>query len=445
MVFPRGLNFRRHRLLLIFVVALAVRLIAVSVGGGRMISDAEDHWQMGFERARIARSLVLGQGFASPFIRPSGPTAWAMPLYPVLLAVVFKLAGIYSHTARVTILVMQALLSALCTIPIFLVSKRVFDDGTANLAAWLWAFFPPAIEFSYSTVSEAHVTALLFSCLLLVVYWLEESPLLGRWLWAGLFLGLAVQTAEILLPLGIFFLFWVWHRHRSSGLQAGKGLTLACALVVVAMIPWTVRNALTFHHFIPLRSNAGLELYVGNGEGASGQFSTWTHPFLDSLEFADYRTMGEIAYVADRQRRALAWISGHPRSFATLTGVRFLRWWSGGTLADHSTWFSRRLGLLYHPVFYSCLSVLAWAGVYLARKRRGDLALPLLLSMAVFPLPYYVFHVASRYRLPMEPVMVMLAACAATFLFRQSRLAGRLVVKERSKDPSSGDDLPALG
>src|SRR5262245_29513481 len=41
---------------------------------------------LGAEYVNIARSLRAGRGFADPFARPTGPTAWMPPALPAVLA-----------------------------------------------------------------------------------------------------------------------------------------------------------------------------------------------------------------------------------------------------------------------------------------------------------------------------------------------------------------------
>ena len=53
-------------------------------------------WEMGW----TARSIFLGQGFSSPYQQLTGPTALVPPLYPYLLAGIFKLFGLYTAQSR---------------------------------------------------------------------------------------------------------------------------------------------------------------------------------------------------------------------------------------------------------------------------------------------------------------------------------------------------------
>src|SRR5208283_4896298 len=60
------------------------------------LEPQRDHWHFGYEAGRIARSIVQGRGFGSPLFEDTGPTAWMTPVYPYLVAGVFKLFGTYT-------------------------------------------------------------------------------------------------------------------------------------------------------------------------------------------------------------------------------------------------------------------------------------------------------------------------------------------------------------
>src|SRR5438105_11171220 len=97
----------------IVLVAFALRLAVITVGHTYKITPRRDHFQFGWEMGRLARSIATGQGFSSPTDLPSGPSAWAPPLYPYILAGVFKLFGIYSNASGWIILALNSIFAAL--------------------------------------------------------------------------------------------------------------------------------------------------------------------------------------------------------------------------------------------------------------------------------------------------------------------------------------------
>ena len=58
----------------------------IVIGHTYRVNPLRDHFQFGWEMGRIARSILHGQGFSSPTDLDTGPTAWAAPVYPYVIA-----------------------------------------------------------------------------------------------------------------------------------------------------------------------------------------------------------------------------------------------------------------------------------------------------------------------------------------------------------------------
>ena len=95
-----------------FWVGFAVRVLYITLAHSYHFRLFQDHFQFGWEMGRIARALATGYGFADPFTGHTGPTAWAPPLYPLFLAAVFKLFGVYTPLSAWAILVVNSIFSA---------------------------------------------------------------------------------------------------------------------------------------------------------------------------------------------------------------------------------------------------------------------------------------------------------------------------------------------
>ena len=130
-----------HSPLAMLLVAFAVRLAVMSHMQSFHISAEDDHFRFGFETGRIARSIASGEGFSSPLVKPTGPTAWLPPVYPFLLAGIFKVFGIYSVNSALCVLILNSLFSAMTCVTIFLIGHKAFGREAATCAAWIWAFF----------------------------------------------------------------------------------------------------------------------------------------------------------------------------------------------------------------------------------------------------------------------------------------------------------------
>ena len=85
-------------------VAFALRFGWIVVAHTYKFKTFDDNFSFGWEMGRIGRSLAQGQGFSNPFSEITGPTAWEPPLYPFLIAGVFKLFGVYTHASALVLL-----------------------------------------------------------------------------------------------------------------------------------------------------------------------------------------------------------------------------------------------------------------------------------------------------------------------------------------------------
>src|SRR5512143_2021093 len=70
------------------------------------------NFSFGWEMGRIGAAIATGRGFGDPFEGHTGLTAWEPPLYPYLIAGVFKIFGVYSLASAFVMLALSSLFSA---------------------------------------------------------------------------------------------------------------------------------------------------------------------------------------------------------------------------------------------------------------------------------------------------------------------------------------------
>lgn len=401
------------------VVALALRLIVMGLLFRLQLDPARDHFAFGFETGRIARSLASGQGFSSPFPEPTGPTAILAPVYPGLLAGVFRLFGIYSTASALAILSLNDLFSALTCLPVFFIADKTFGRREATWAGWAWAFFPYAVGIPNLWVWETSLTALLLSLLLLATLHLERSAQLTAWLGYGLLWGFVVLTNLAVLS-GLPFLWaWIWCQQQRRGLKCGRLVGVAAVAFLCSVTPWLVRNAHTFGHFVFFRNNFGLQFCMGNNDDTSKPGSDNLFPSDNPVEMEKVRRMGESAYMAEKGHQALAFLAGQPGRFAWLTFRRILCVWTA-LWGLHPSWrFGDEFGVP-NILSYTTITLLALLGLRRAIRDRSRYAVPLGLLLAFFPIVYYVTYPDVRYRHPIDPEIVILAVYGVSGYFSTS-------------------------
>jgi 4-amino-4-deoxy-L-arabinose transferase-like glycosyltransferase len=393
----------------IVVIALALRLAWILIGHTYKFKAADNNFGFGWEMGRIGASLASGQGFSSPFGPPTGPTAWEPPLYPYLIAGVFKVFGIYSRASAFVLLALNSLFSAFTCVPIFRIARRIFSERVAVGSAWAWALLPNVMYWCTKWVWETSLSALLLAVLVWLALSMEDRE--GWWPWFkfGLLWGIAVLNSTTLLSFLPAAGLWAWYRSEKKGKHSFSGAALASVAFLACLTPWLIRNYQTFGRFIFIRDNFGAELRLGNGPGADGTWMEYLHPTHDLYALQQFQSMGELSYIAMRKRQALDYIKADPLRFARLCVKRFVYFWGGSPKATQPEW----MGEAKNSIFLASSVLMFWGlGRALRLKQQG--AWLLFWLMLLYPAVYYVVFPSPRYRVPIEPEMAILAVYVIT-------------------------------
>lgn len=380
--------------------------------GIREIRAADFH-PYGFETGAIAAAIASGRGFSSPLPGIlTGPTAWLAPIYPYLLAGIFKLFGIFSFESSLIIRSLDMAFSAFVCWPIYSIGKRAFGTGVAALSAWMWAVLPTSIYYSVAWVWDTALAALCLALLFAATMHIRGRSKLSWWLGYGALWAFSAMVNPSVLSLLPFFALWALWPLRNEWHRAAK-VSLAAGIVFLAGItPWGVRNYLVFHKLIPVRSNFGLELWLGNNQEVPDTWAGYLHPTNDRKEAAKYVSMTEIPYMAEKQSEALAFMRSHPVDTTRFIFRRFENNWMGTWDAPADEWrflpLTDKLTLIWNCLF----SLLALAGTLALSRTKNEYALPFTLTLLVFPVLFYATHTDDRYRHPMDPIMCLLAVFA---------------------------------
>src|SRR5215467_10356524 len=175
-------------------IALALRLGLILVAHTYEFKAYDHDFSFGWEMGRIGRALANGRGFADPFDGQTGPTAWECPLYPYLIAAVFRLTGVYTHTSALILLSINSVFSALTSLPIFLISRRCFSEKVAVWSAWTWALLPSVMYWSTRWVWETSLAALLLALIFWLTLKLEDLKGTSPWISFGVLWGVTALT-----------------------------------------------------------------------------------------------------------------------------------------------------------------------------------------------------------------------------------------------------------
>ena len=335
------------------------------------------------------------------------------PLYPYFIALVWRATG-----SLQAVLWLQAAIGALLVPAVARVGSLAFGRRAGLLAAAFAAFYPDLVWFATRFWSE--------TLFIVLLWWAIERTLaadragsLRTAAVAGVLWALATLTRELglyLVPLAA-----LWMLRPRAGTPAGKWWSrlrpaparsaLAGTLVLVSLIgiaPWTIRNAIVFRAFIPVSTMGGLNLWQGN--------TTLTH--LQIYEVLA-RIEGPVAQDRYCRRMARETIAARQPAwvFEKLAEQMPEFWKAGSEVLDHlvgreacGPLTTRALVPIELVLVLPYLALLGLLVVGLARLRFGAGAAFLLLLLAAYNAAHVVAYATPRFRLPVLPVVFLVAA-----------------------------------
>jgi hypothetical protein len=366
------------------------------------------------EAGSIAYSLASGHGFSAPFRKDTGPTAWLAPVYPMLLATIFKVFGPFTLRSFQAAFALNMIASTLVTIPLYLAGKRLSGIAVASGAAWLWALFPNAFVIPFEWVWDTCLSVLLGAGILLATMAVVGRREFLPWIGYGLLWGAALLTNPVFASLLPFLIVWFAWRLRNDATFVSLGRpVLAAAVALLCCLPWTIRNYNVFHRFIPLRSNFPFELWIGNNEVFDDQARSPMGSRITIYgETRRYFQLGEMAFMDEKWSKAKNFILSHRSLEVRLTRDRIVAMWIG--TAHPVRDFRGTDSLLARISLIANLLVTLGAvcGAVLLVRRKNPLGFPIVVFAAVFPCIYYVTHASLRYRHPADPALLLLTAVA---------------------------------
>jgi len=368
------------------------------------------------EVGNVSAALARGEGFCCLFRQPTGPTAWLAPVYPLLVAALFKLFGTFTLASFYASTLLNCVCSSLAGIPLFYAAKRIAGLTTAASAAWLWAIFPSGIVMPFEWVWDTSLSTLLAAALLWATLAFADSLRLRNAAAYGLLWAISLLSNPALGILLPFLFGWVVYRHHRLGCLRPAPILLVLAVLLAACLPWIIRNYVQFHRFIPMRSNFSFELWSGNNE-IFDEHSHEIHRITRYEEAHRYAQLGENAFFDEKWQKAGHFIRTHPALYLRLCGRRIVATWIG----TETPWrdFSQTGSLLVRFLFFwnaaTLLGVLL--GIVLLYLTSNPFLFPVAVFPLMFPLTFYIAHTSLRHRHPCDPILALLLALSFTLFW----------------------------
>ncbi|HEU4841024.1 MAG TPA: glycosyltransferase family 39 protein [Ilumatobacteraceae bacterium] len=396
--------------------------------------SAPIHWQLSgdqFSYYHYAREIAAGRGYVHYVT--GEPTAYYPIGYPAILAALFFVVG---HTPvpddyMMAVNVLHVAVGTASVVLAYLVGRALFGERGGLAGAALVAVFPNLV---YQVTSIQLETMYIFWCLaavaILVTHdWSRGLPSTRRLVAFGAVLGVSV----LIRPFSIWFVVALFAGAVVAGAgwrRSVRAALIPLGVVLLMMVPWTIRNAVRLDAFVPTSTNTGDTLCLDRSMDATGGFRWADHegcadPDLPEVERNSENTRMAVRWVLDHPAREVEQIVRRTKLiFASDTdGITAVNTLGGGAVMADST--ADVLEVLANAGWLViCLLATAGVVILLARRRHEPATAIVLVSLASLIVIPMLLWGNPRFHLPFSPFLAILAGGAIGTLLDALRRPG---------------------
>ncbi|MAN24273.1 MAG: hypothetical protein CME10_08410 [Gemmatimonadetes bacterium] len=370
---------------LVFVLGLTflIRILVLYLLDYQTFSKDEAHW------------LKMGINFYEEGLLSESAGTFRPPLYPLLIALCYNVFD----GSEVFLRLIQIVLSTVTCWFLYEIAKSLKGVTAGIIAASIFSLYPLCVFFSVVLLAE---TLLLF-CTGLIYWCLHRyciSPNCIRATWIGVGVALGVLCKPVMLVWLPGLLAVVYHRcvKMDRFIHTAVILITLCA----AILPWTLRNVSLTGHVVPISTNTGINLLIGNEPGSTGYYRDGIDYWAMANKIADFK---DDPIVRDTKiiRAVVEDIWIEPLWFVRMGIVKVLILWN--PLIEDGSWLERLVILITSgPLLF-----VGMLGVWKFRNFSP------IWSTIVFILGLTIVHAIFfshvRFRLPIDLVLIVPAAC----------------------------------
>jgi len=387
--------------LAILLLAAGARLAAVGMAGFSTLRFGDAHAYLGAARSLVETGRYPDRTDAFFFRAPGYPA--------------FLVAATLGNPARVHLAKLaNVALGSLSALFLAVLSARLFRRRGIAIATGLAAALHPSFLFIASDVQSESLFLFLLLCSGFLLLAASDRPSSSQALLSGVFLALAALTRPSALALAPLLLAPLFDRRYPTRARAHLAFSAVLGLLL-ALAPWTLRNALLFREFLPVSDASGVAFYQGNSDWNVRFYEVESREHYERWMAVFDRDMREQTEALDRSgrispsersryffRKALSERLGDPGGWARLFARKSWDW-----LRPYPRpWFWPPWVVIGIGLLYTGLMGFAIAGLWKA-ERRGAVLFCLAL-LAITMAAHVVLSVLWRYRVPYwDPVLLL--------------------------------------
>jgi len=318
----------------------------------------------------------------------------------------------------IAIRLFQSILLILQSLLIYKISKIIFNNkGASKLALMIALFYPMFVFYQGLLLSETIFNTFLICAIFYMYKWKKQGLLIDKnFFFSNLFFIAAIYTKGTIAlfhPIAIF-LFYLVNSNTKNRKKISYIFLLSIVCYIALLLPWSLRNYQIFNSFVPFTTSSSANLYLGaNVANKSGGVDWAKDVELDFVKSTEQ--LGEIEKSKVYKEKALNFIVDHPKEYFYLMWKKFIRLYS--IVPNHESYqgffYSFILSVSYGPVLFFFI-----ASIFIFYKMWREL-IPIYLLVLYFTAIHILFISSIRYRLPLEPFMILLASAACEKLYHR--------------------------
>ncbi|MFH1681311.1 MAG: glycosyltransferase family 39 protein [Candidatus Eisenbacteria bacterium] len=348
-----------------------------------------------------------------------GEPFFRAPLYPYFLSLLFRLGGIGFFVPRF----LQAAVTALNPVLLYLLGRELFPKTVAAAAAVALAGYGILLYFDTSFLLESLLLPLLLLSLYLLARASSENRRSGLWLAAGAALGLASITRPNILLFALTLPVWILSLESTR--RRARSILFFLLGTALPIAPVFLHN-LSAGEPVLISWQGGINFAIGNNPESDGMTAiapgtegTWWGGYRDMIRTAEReagRTLARREVSAYWVRKGLRFVREEPEMAAALFAKKSYLLVNDFEVSNNQgIYFFRRYSKILSVLQrfgFGLLFPLAAAGAVLVRWDRRRILL--LLLLAAYSASVVLFFVTARYRVPLVPVLILLASYTLT-------------------------------
>ncbi|HVB73157.1 MAG TPA: glycosyltransferase family 39 protein [Ktedonobacteraceae bacterium] len=389
-------------------------------------------------------------------LHPYISTVYRTPLWPFIMAGLSLIFGPSDYFARLFLCLIG---SGTCVL-LYLFARDLFGPRFGIIAGVVAAIYPELYIYDGWLYTESLYIFFLFAiCYVLFRIQRARTGKIGLWLWCGMLLGLLSLTRPNgIIVIGIVIawaivMIWLKVLRRRP---AVTGFIAAALLACVLIAPWTVRNYLVSHSFIPVATGDGTVLLGAYNDQIltnPAYLGSWIDPLKSRPDVAKPYPLFtctppcEVARENAYKDAAIQWIKSHLSIMPHLLALHFINLWQPATHeADLPTdrfpgQRSSQIVLAMMETFPIPVFILALLGLAVTLwKWRELLFIYTMIALTIGQA--LVFYGSARFRAPIEPMLILLATGALWFLTSRQEGTLRWIINSQRKPAPAASKTP---